>query len=100
MNERNDSVDRAKALKQFVTAGKWEGVSYLLLLGIAMPLKHWAGMPLAVTIAGSAHGALFIWFMYTIFQAWIDKHLTFKQSLLAVLLSLLPFGTFRLHKLA
>jgi integral membrane protein len=36
-----------------------EGVSTLILFGIAMPLKYGANMPLAVTIAGSVHGALF-----------------------------------------
>jgi integral membrane protein len=37
-----------------------EGISYVLLLGIAMPLKYLADLPLAVRIVGSAHGALFV----------------------------------------
>jgi integral membrane protein len=37
-----------------------EGISTLVLFGIAMPLKYFAGMPLAVRIAGSLHGALFV----------------------------------------
>jgi integral membrane protein len=37
-----------------------EGISTLVLFGIAMPLKYFAGMPLAVRIAGSLHGALFL----------------------------------------
>ena len=37
-----------------------EGVSTLVLFGIAMPLKYFAGMPLAVRIVGSLHGALFV----------------------------------------
>jgi integral membrane protein len=37
-----------------------EAVSYLVLLGIAMPLKYAAGMPMAVLIVGSLHGALFV----------------------------------------
>mgnify|MGYP001566950446 CR=1 FL=1 len=36
-----------------------EGVSFLLLLGVAMPLKYLAGIPLAVAIAGWLHGILF-----------------------------------------
>ena len=36
-----------------------EGVSTLLLFFIAMPLKYIAGMPMAVTVAGSIHGGLF-----------------------------------------
>lgn len=40
--------------------GTIEGVSTLVLFGVAMPLKYLAGMPLAVTIVGSIHGLLFI----------------------------------------
>lgn len=46
-----------RALRQLAFV---EGVSTLVLFGIAMPLKYFAGMPLAVRIAGSVHGALFI----------------------------------------
>ncbi|HYH08226.1 MAG TPA: DUF3817 domain-containing protein [Thermoanaerobaculia bacterium] len=37
-----------------------EGLSTLVLFGIAMPLKYFAGMPLAVRVVGSLHGALFV----------------------------------------
>ena len=37
-----------------------EGISTLILFGIAMPLKYLAGIPLAVRIVGSLHGALFV----------------------------------------
>ena len=46
-----------------------EGISYLLLLGIAMPLKYWAGLPLAVKIVGSIHGALFVVFCAALLRA-------------------------------
>ncbi|HTO03360.1 MAG TPA: DUF3817 domain-containing protein, partial [Opitutus sp.] len=39
--------------------GWWEGVSFLVLLGIAMPLKYLAGEPAAVRVVGMAHGILF-----------------------------------------
>jgi len=37
-----------------------EGCSTLVLFGIAMPLKYFADMPVAVRIAGSVHGGLFL----------------------------------------
>ena len=43
-----------------------EGVSFLLLTGIAMPLKYMAGMPMAVKIAGMAHGVFFILFICSV----------------------------------
>lgn len=46
-----------RALRQLALV---EGISTLVLFGIAMPLKYFAGMPLAVRIVGSIHGALFV----------------------------------------
>ena len=40
--------------------GFWEGVSFLVLLLIAMPLKYIAGNPEPVSIVGMAHGVLFL----------------------------------------
>ena len=69
-----------------------EGISLLLLLFVAMPLKYAYGMPLAVRIAGSIHGALFLALLSVCFQVALDKSLT-KWTLFKVLaLSLVPFG--------
>ncbi len=40
-------------------SGFIEGISYILLLGIAMPLKYWAGFPEAVKVVGMLHGVLY-----------------------------------------
>ena len=47
-------------LRKLRLLGHVEGVSTLLLFGVAMPLKYVYGMPLAVSIAGSLHGLLFV----------------------------------------
>jgi integral membrane protein len=52
-------VDRT-FLRRLRTLGTIEGVSTLVLFGIAMPLKYLADIPMAVRIAGSIHGCLFI----------------------------------------
>ena len=44
-------------LKQFRWVAFLEGLSFVLLLFVAMPLKYWAGLPLAVRIVGMVHGA-------------------------------------------
>ena len=46
-----------------------EGISYLILIFIAMPLKYFAGIPLAVKIVGMAHGVLFILFVLALIIA-------------------------------
>ena len=45
--------------------GNIEGISYLLLLGVAMPMKYYFEMPMAVKITGMAHGVLFVAYCYT-----------------------------------
>lgn len=73
-----------------------EGVSFLLLLGIAMPLKYLAGQPLAVKIVGWAHGVLFV--LLIVLVAQVRSHLRWplKRSVLVTVAALLPFGPFLL----
>ncbi len=89
----------ASLQKRFLMIVKLEGLSYLALLLIAMPLKYIAGMPEAVHFTGGLHGVLFIAFMYFILQMYLKKQLSFKNAVYAFLLSLLPFGTFFRKKL-
>ena len=80
--------------------GKIEGISFLILLFVAMPLKHLAGQPLAVTIVGWIHGVLVVWFCWALAVAKFRGGLSFKLALLALVASLLPFGPFVIdHKL-
>lgn len=74
--------------------GMLEAISFLLLMGIAMPLKYLAGRPEVVTYVGWAHGALFIAYCLVIFLAWIEGSLPFRKALMAFVASLLPFGPF------
>ena len=78
--------------------GNIEGISYLILLGIAMPLKYLAGMPMAVRIAGSIHGFLFVAFCWALIRVWIDRRWSFGKVTMAFIASLLPFGTFVLDR--
>ena len=74
--------------------GMLEGISFLLLMGVAMPLKYFAGIPEAVRWTGWLHGALFLVYCLVIFTAWGEKHLSLKKSALAFAASLVPFGPF------
>jgi integral membrane protein len=73
-----------------------EGISFLLLLGVAMPLKYFAGMPAAVKTAGWIHGVLFVLYLYAVAEATIRRHCSFALAFGALLASLIPFGTFAL----
>lgn len=76
----------------------FEGVSYIVLLFIAMPLKYAAGLPLAVKYTGWAHGVLFVAYMVLLALVWAEYKWTFKRVAFAFAASLLPFGTFVLEK--
>ena len=75
-----------------------EGVSFLVLLLIAMPLKYLANLPIAVTIVGGLHGLLFVGF---IVMAWEVKN-EYKKNwgwiAKSFIASILPFGTFVMDK--
>ena len=74
--------------------GDIEGVSYLLLLGVAMPMKYLAGQPKAVTIVGGIHGFLFVAFGIALIDVWRRERWSFGKVVIAFLSSLVPFGTF------
>ena len=82
------------ALTLFRRVAWLEGTSFLVLLGVAMPLKYLAGMSAAVRVVGLVHGLLFI--AYALLTAYLlfRGPWTFKRATVAMLASLLPFGTF------
>ncbi|WNG40394.1 DUF3817 domain-containing protein [Archangium violaceum] len=71
-----------------------EGVSFVVLLFIAMPLKYLAGMPLAVKLVGWAHGLLFVLFILALAEAAVTHRWSLLRVVGAFIASLLPFGTF------
>ncbi|RCR70755.1 DUF3817 domain-containing protein [Larkinella punicea] len=84
-------------LSRFRFIGILEGISYLVLLGIAMPLKYWAGWPLAVKYVGWAHGVLFIAYLIALIAVAFDRRWSFVRVIVAFIASLVPFGTFWLE---
>lgn len=71
-----------------------EGLSYLVLLFVAMPLKYLAHLPLAVRIVGSLHGFLFVALALLVLGGMIRHGRPFTWGLRIAIASILPFGTF------
>jgi integral membrane protein len=71
-----------------------EGASFLILLFIAMPLKYWAGFPIAVRVVGLAHGLLFLAYAVAVLQAVTEDRFSLGTGVKAFIASLLPFGPF------
>ncbi len=71
-----------------------EGISFILLVFIAMPMKYWMGMPMLVRHVGMAHGVLFLLYLVAVVHVMIDRKWSILKGLIAVGASLVPFGTF------
>jgi integral membrane protein len=82
------------ALQQLRVIGFLEGLSFVVLLFVAMPLKYMAGLPTAVRITGSLHGILFLAFVMALFRAHGEYAWPVRRAALGFLASLVPFGTF------
>jgi len=74
--------------------GFWEGISFLLLLGVAMPLKYLWDRPLAVSIVGMAHGVLFMVYVAAAIQAAREHRFPLKHLAAVLVASVLPAGPF------
>jgi integral membrane protein len=79
-------------------AGIAEGISFLILLGIAMPLKYIFHQPMAVTIFGWAHGVLFVAFLFLAWEYKSDRNKNLKWYATAFLAAIIPTGTFFFDK--
>jgi integral membrane protein len=75
-----------------------EGLSFLVLLGIAMPLKYMFDKPEMVRIVGMAHGVLFVAYIVLVIVVRELVKWNLKQTALALIASVLPFGTFYADK--
>jgi integral membrane protein len=75
-----------------------EAVSYLVLLGIAMPLKYVWKMPMAVSVVGMIHGALFVVLCWALLQVMTTARWPLKHASLVFVASLLPFVPFFLDR--
>lgn len=82
------------SLGRLRVVGFLEGVSFLVLLGVAMPLKYMWDEPQAVRVVGMAHGVLFLAYLAATLQVMLEHDWNWKRAALVAAASLVPFGTF------
>jgi len=88
-------VTFVRALRQLAIV---EGISTLVLFGIAMPLKYFAGMPLAVRIVGSLHGALFVALVLMLLLAIRKVPISPALAAAGIVAAVFPGGPFLLDR--
>ena len=86
------------ALNSLRIIGLLEGISYLVLLGIAMPLKYYFDQPEMVKIVGMAHGVLFVGYVLALLIVHVLHKWNVLKTIGAFIASLVPFGTFYADK--
>ncbi len=94
--DENRTSRRAMIWLRYV--GWLEGISYLVLLLIAMPLKYVADIPEAVSVVGAVHGFAFVAFVLVVARLAIMPFWSMKESSFAIIASLLPAGTMILDR--
>ena len=87
-------MNLSSTLGRLRLTGIIEGLSFIILLAIAMPLKYLAGKPEMVTIVGMAHGLLFVLYIALTVIAKFQYRWSWKRMLLLWVASVIPFGTF------
>jgi len=87
-----------KQLALFKKIGIAEAISFLLLLGVAMPMKYFLDIPLAVKYTGWAHGLLFMAYLIWLCLAAKEQSWKWGTILWGAIASLIPFGPFIFHK--
>jgi integral membrane protein len=80
------------------TVGVAEGISFLVLLLIAMPLKHFFSLPIAVKVVGWLHGILFLGYIVVVPLSIRAMKWRIRDIAIALFASLVPFGTLVLDR--
>ncbi|EFM12174.1 conserved hypothetical protein [Paenibacillus curdlanolyticus YK9] len=86
------------ALKSFRYISYLEGISFLILLGIAIPLKYAADQPQMVTVTGMIHGVFFAAYIIGIFVMAALYRWKVLRIAGGILAAFLPFGPFVLER--
>lgn len=83
-----------QTLNTFRITALAEGISYVVLLFIAMPLKYFADIPEAVKYIGWVHGLLFMAYVYLLVISWSKYRWSFSRVIVFFVAALVPFGAF------
>jgi len=82
----------------FIQIGRLEGISFLVILFITMPLKYFFENPMPNKVIGMIHGLLFILYVFFATLYASEEEWSLKKKLLAYAASVVPFGTFIFEK--
>lgn len=85
-------------LQLFRITSYLEGISYIILLFVGVPLKYFGGNEIIVKMLGMPHGILFIGYILFAFFIKPDFNWNKKTFFTVLTASIIPFGTFYVDK--
>jgi integral membrane protein len=75
--------------------GYLEGISLLVLIFIALPMKYYFGNPSLSKMLGPIHGAIFLLFLFNALSVGVEQNWKFKTTIWKIIVAcFIPFGTF------
>lgn len=81
-------------LERFRKIAFIEGLSFLLLLFVSMPMKYYLGYASFSWYVGAAHGGLFILYIILAIEILLRRRINLIQFFRVIIASVIPFGTF------
>jgi integral membrane protein len=85
------------AIKRLRIIAWLEGISFLVLIFVAMPLKYFADEPWLNKQVGMAHGLLFVLYVILVIEVKLALNWSLKKTAIALGASIVPFGTFYIN---
>jgi integral membrane protein len=84
----------AAALQRYRVMANVVGVLLIALVVVAVPLKHWGGIPGPVTVLGTAHGWLYALFFLAAVDLGLRSKWSMKGAVLTIVAGTVPFLSF------
>jgi integral membrane protein len=89
-----DQAEERKQLGRMRAVSLLEGSTLLLLVLIAVPLKHLAGIPVATTVMGPIHGMAFLLYLWMLIQTVSGGGWSRSETARMIAAAFIPFGAF------
>lgn len=94
MTTRQEQADERARLRRMRRVSLLEGSTLLLLIFVAVPLKHLAGFPVATRVMGPVHGLAFVLYVWMLLKTVSDGGWSRSETTGLVVAALIPFGAF------
>lgn len=87
-------MSESRELSALRIAGYVEGTTLVTLLGVAVPLKYMADLPIVVSVVGPVHGITFVVYIMLTLMVVSGGGWTLREALQTASVAFVPFGTF------